>query len=469
MKADYIHLLKMYTVLTGSLALRRFPSFCAAIVGGYTFLQLPLRLLYDYACQGLLRKNENIENIRNARYMASRLVAATVSAWFSLSLLNAPKTTKAQRSRTGDDNRDGTGQLPENAFKPTTSGIIRLADVHETVPFFAGKTIDLTILAIARAVDTIIVNLWRHSRLPGERAVTNRFISSRYADSLVFAISSGTVMWSWIYHPVRLPRAYNKWIRDAAQIDSRLIETLREARAGKFIYGQDTGLAPALQGMCKEYDWPLAWGEPGKTIPFPCEVVHMGTGPSCHWHAAVRFARAFKFALATYLPLQILVKARRPSVRAFRIACEEAVRSSTFLGAFVGLFYYGVCLSRTCLGPKLLNRETITPMMWDSGLCVRAGCILCGWSILIEAEKRRPELAMFVAPRALATLLPRQYDTKVSPFIDSPEESRLTGNQYFWKEKAAFSISIAVLFTLAHEDPRRVRGVLGRLLFTVLK
>lgn len=221
-------------------------------------------------------------------------------------------------------------------------------------------------------------------------------------------------MWAWFYLPNRLPQAYNKWIGEAAQVDHRLIGVLRKAHTGDFIYGEDTGQAHILQDMCSDYGWPLAWGDPAKTIPIPCEIVHMGTGPSCHRHAALRFWRAFRFALATNLPLQLLVKARTPSFRAFRRACEEAVRSSAFLGSFVGLFYYGVCLSRTQLGPRIFSRETVTPMMWDSGLCVRAGCALCGLSTLIEAERRRTELALFVAPRALATLFPRDYDTVVS-------------------------------------------------------
>ena len=45
----------------------------------------------------------------------------------------------------------------------------------------------------------------------------------------------------------------------------------------------------------------------------------------------------------------------------------------------------------------------------------------------------------------------------------------LISKQHFWREKAAFSISTAVLFTLAHEDPRKVRGVLGRALHSVLQ
>ena len=59
---------------------------------------------------------------------------------------------------------------------------------------------------------------------------------------------------------------------------------------------------------------------------------------------------------------------------------------------------------------------------------------------------------MFVVPRALGTLLPREYDAKHS-----------------WKERAAFAISTAVLFTLANEDAGMVRGVMGRLLHSVLQ
>ena len=221
-------------------------------------------------------------------------------------------------------------------------------------------------------------------------------------------------MWAWFYHSDRLPRAYNKWVGEAAQVDYRLTEVLRRAHAGEFIYGEDTGQAHILQSMCSDYSWPLAWGDPAKTIPIPCEMVHMGTGPSCHWHAVVRFSRAFRFALATNLPLQLLIKARNPSFTSLKRAFVEAVRSSAFLGAFVSLFYYGVCLARTQLGPRIFSRETITPMMWDSGLCVGIGCLLCGWSAWIEPEKRRMELALFVAPRAWATLMPQVHDANVS-------------------------------------------------------
>ena len=400
--------------MKGSLAIRRFPTFCGALVGGYTFLQIPLRLVYDYCCSIATSKNGRSRRLYNARHAVPRFVAALLSSWFSLQLLNRTKPAKVDETASNKilgESQDQPDASPESKLSVGTNR----ADTQPSTPLLAGKTIDLTILAVARALDTLIVNTWCRSQSSRSPTRTSKTLS-RHTDTLMFALSSGTIMWAWFYLPNRLPPAYNKWIASAAQVDSRLINLLREARAGRLIYGKDTGHAPILQSMCTEYDWPLEWGDPAIKTPFPCEVVHMGTGPSCHWHAVVRFTRAFKFALATNLPLQLLVKSRKPSMRAFRRACEEAIRSSAFLGAFVGLFYYGVCLSRTRLGPRIFSRDTITPQMWDSGLCVGAGCVLCGWSIFIEAEKRRGELAMFVAPRALATWLPREYDTKVSFF-----------------------------------------------------
>jgi hypothetical protein len=77
--------------------------------------------------------------------------------------------------------------------------------------------------------------------------------------------------------------------------------------------------------------------------------------------------------------------------------------------------------------------------------------MVCGWSIILENAGRRKDIALFVAPRALATLLPRRYEMK-----------------YQWKETATFAFSTAVVFTCIKENPSRVRGVFGKLLSGVL-
>jgi hypothetical protein len=190
---------------------------------------------------------------------------------------------------------------------------------------------------------------------------------------------------------------------------------------GQFVYGKDTGQAPLLQSMCADYGWPKEWGDPAKTIPIPCEMVHMGCGPNCEWHAISRFYRAFRFSYAMYFPLQLLVRIRsKQPLTSISHAAKEAARSSSFLALFITFFYYSVCLARTRLGPKLFSRQTVTPMMWDSGLDVGAGCMACGWSILVESPRRRQEIAFFVAPRAAAALLPRRYPKEVCLIVPEP-------------------------------------------------
>jgi hypothetical protein len=259
-------------------------------------------------------------------------------------------------------------------------------------------------------------------------------------------------MWAWFYQPTNLPRSYGKWISSAAAVDERLIEALRRCRTGVLQYGKDTGQAPLLGSMAKDYGWPVEWGDPAVSIPFPCQMVHMRCGPSCEKHALSRFVRSFQWAMATYLPLNLLLVARRPNRKSLVTALMSAGRSSAFLGAFITLFYYGVCLSRTRLGPKILGTHALARQLIDGGLCVGTGCFLCGWSILIERAGRRKDMALFVAPRALATLLPRRYA------LDKQ-----------WRETAVFAASWAVVLTCVLENKRRVRGVLGGVLSTVLE
>ncbi|KAF1991335.1 hypothetical protein K402DRAFT_322740 [Aulographum hederae CBS 113979] len=313
----------------------------------------------------------------------------------------------------------------------------------------AGRSLDLTLLATVHAVDALgqsIIHSLRGS--PSDHLLPK----PGHATPVLFVLASATIMHAWVYSPSRLPRGYRDWIFRAADLDSRLLEALRQARYGKFFYGRDTGIASLCGSLCKDLGLPEEWGDPARTIPLPCQVYHMGY-KSCEVHALWRFSNAVKFASKIYVPLQLLILARtwltRKRLRSqdFRKAIVGAGRSSTFLGGFIALFYYGVCLARTRLGPKLFSRKTISPQMWDSGLCISAGGLLCGWSILAEDVKRRTDVMLFVLHRAVAVWFPRRYD-----------------RQKLWKEHLAFSLSAAVLFTTIQERPERVRGMLGKIL-----
>lgn len=275
---------------------------------------------------------------------------------------------------------------------------------------------------------------------------------SRLTDPCLFVTSCAFIMWAWFYHPSRLPSAYNKWISSAANVDMRLIDALQKLRANEMSYGK-SGQAELLQGMCEQYKWPMEWGNPEKSIPIPCEMVHMGCGPSCEYHAISRFYRSWKWSMAMYLPLSMALLLRgRINKKTIVRALLSASRSSAFLGTYITLFYYGVCLARTRVGPHIIGKDLAARQKIDAGVCVGTGCCLCGWSVLVESASRRKDMALFVTPRAMATLLPRRYD------MDKQ-----------WRETLVFAASTAVVFTCINENPARVRGVLGSVLGMVLR
>ncbi|CAG8959961.1 hypothetical protein HYFRA_00012678 [Hymenoscyphus fraxineus] len=411
-------------ILRGGLELQRFPTFCAALVGGATFLQA--------------RDSKSVEkdvlHIEILTYhRLTRWISTFIAAWFSLSLLQTKKSDAF------------IDYVPEE----TSTGI-----VHRPVQF-AGRTMDLTLFAVTRAIDVIVGELWAQRKIKqkasGKRLKFENLISS-LADPSVFAASCALIMWAFIYTPSRLPRSYNKWIKTAAQVDQRLLLALQRTRWGEIQYGVETGQAHLLSSMATDYNLPASYGDPVLSIPYPCELVHMGTGKSCEYHALSRWLRSFTWAFSTYLPLNLLLALRKRSKPAFLKALFSSLRSSAFLGTFIATYYYGICLARTRLGPRLLGTTTSAYQRLDQGLCVASGCMLCGWSVLLEPSGRRKELGLFVVPRALATLFPRRYKW----------ENRD-------RERMAFAVSVAVVFCAVVERPERVRGVFGRVLGGVLR
>jgi hypothetical protein len=459
--------LQLYNVIRQAVGIHRFPAFCGVLVGGSTLLQAPLKALIVE----LLRLAQNVPTSNNLRAagLLAKFIAAVISASASFSLINSasPESPSASsvRASQASSHLDFIEPGPFDDPPETGSREISTANLNArslSRADLAGKTMDLTLFSVIRALDVVVSSAW-HRLSPDKHPKLNRL--SRSTPTVLFCLSAATIMRAWFYSPSRLPQSYNSWISAAAKIDHRLILALRHARYGTWVYGKDTGMAPLLGSMCRDYGLPEELGDPAKTIPLPCEVVHMGCGKSCEKHALLRFWKGWKFAAQMYAPIQLFVLARhlrataRPGSKLAGLtqntvlrAFLDMARSSAFLGAFISLYYYGICLSRTRLGPKLFSAKSVTPQMWDSGLCVTGGSLLCGLSLLVEQQRKRLEVVMFVLPRAAATWFPRRY---------LPEDR--------WKEQLAFTVSAAVLLTAAQEDPRRVRGVLGNALHGILK
>ena len=192
------------------------------------------------------RRANSLESQSFVRFI--RFATAFLSSLFSLQLLNQKPINLQRASGSVNNDTQSHGNTPSRIENNREKQNPRL---------FAGRTMDLTLFTLTRAVDAMVClawSTWRHRRKTHSRVTV---LAPQLADAGAFAASSAIVMWAWFYLPERLPKSYEKWIGQIARVDSRLIEALRRCRRGEFVYGKDTGQAPLLESMCKDYNWPL--------------------------------------------------------------------------------------------------------------------------------------------------------------------------------------------------------------------
>ncbi|KAI5478287.1 integral membrane protein [Pseudohyphozyma bogoriensis] len=257
---------------------------------------------------------------------------------------------------------------------------------------------------------------------------------------------------SGFYLPERLPPSYNRWIASLSRIDPSLLTLLRDARANRWVYGKapDDTVRKMCEGIAARAGRPVSEVNPHHNKRLDCRFIHGTTGgydSACEVNAARRWGRAFLDALAIYFPVHFLPHLLfgfrglvKSPVDVMTKILVSTSRSSAFLATFVASIFASVCLN-------------VPQQLWDSGLCTGLGCFVCGFSVLIENRHRRKEMFLFVAPRALYSLL-----DDVAPEVMT--HGRLGEFLSTWVERWLFAISSGVLTSTAVHRPELVSGVL---------
>jgi hypothetical protein len=227
-----------------------------------------------------------------------------------------------------------------------------------------------------------------------------------------------------------------------ARIDPRLVLVLRAVQKGNWVYGEP-GSPPhseILKTLATSMGLPRGWGDPQflparsgpvadvawkklnvKSRPgvggLPCDLVHGKTvGPSCSSNTIRRASQAFLQALLIYAPVHTLPVLLAPSRRRKLLrdpisvvlqTTRTTVRSAAFLGSFVGLIWATICASRSAVLPRIpfVGRRLSHQYLDGPYGAVLFGCMTCGLSIFIETPSRRGEIALYVMPRAMRSLL----------------------------------------------------------------
>ena len=103
-------------------------------------------------------------------------------------------------------------RLIANFFASFISGAVGLKLLNSGYPEVpAGRTLDLTLWTVARALDVLIGELW--SRRKKRRLESGSWLRiengiGNLVDAMAFSLTAGTVMFAWFYIPEQLPKYF---------------------------------------------------------------------------------------------------------------------------------------------------------------------------------------------------------------------------------------------------------------------
>ncbi|CAL0316751.1 unnamed protein product [Lupinus luteus] len=213
----------------------------------------------------------------------------------------------------------------------------------------------------------------------------------RHGDSLLFALACAQVMYAFVMRPESLPKAYQDFIQKTGPVAEPVYKAVRDSCRGHPV---DVASLHAYLSRIGKPEFVKLQEFPSI---IPCSIIHPGTN-SCLAHQGKATSATFKktfplyFSL-TFVPFVVLHLQKFTSApfRTCWFAIKGAIRSTSFLSAFVGIFQTVICLHR-----KVASRDHKL-VYWIAGG-------VAALSVLLEKKARRGELALYVLPRAVDSL-----------------------------------------------------------------
>ncbi|KAK9699114.1 hypothetical protein RND81_08G153600 [Saponaria officinalis] len=287
---------------------------------------------------------------------------------------------------------------------------------------FAGSIAGLSILALDDSNRRRTLALYLLARL-GQCAYNSaksknkfHFWGShwRHGDSLLFSLACAQVMYAFIMHPESLPKSYQDFIQKTGPVAQPVYRAVRDCCRGSPVDVDSLSKYLSSKGVQNSVSL--------EEFPpiIPCSIIHP-ISQSCLTHnlnaASATFRKTFPLYFSlTFVPFVVLhlQKFMDTPARTCWHATKGAVRSTTFLSAFVGIFQAVICLHR-----KVSSKDHKL-VYWVSGG-------IAALSVLLEKKSRRKELALYVLPRASDSLWYIMVSRHMLPKIRNAEVALFCG------------------------------------------
>ncbi|GAA5810268.1 hypothetical protein MFLAVUS_003688 [Mucor flavus] len=339
------------------------------------------------------------------------------------------------------------------------SSLISIWSIRRLFPNI--KTLDLTFFVLVRAFDVFAHKIYVSPKV--RQSVPEWTLE--YGNIAIFMLASTEIIFSWFFEPERLPRSYANWITGMSGIDLRLLSVLKGMRSGEWQYGKSSSLGNDLIKYCTQLGIPESYGDPcsGRVN---CLVIHEGNTWGCEVNALNRFYKGFKQIFPVYLSVHLAPPLffrtarllENPGASILHILLAS-VRSSTFLGTYIAIIWYSICVVRTRVGHQLLG---VDQRILDRTLGPLLGSMLCGLSLLVESKHRRGEMTLYVVPRALFSLTERL----LSPHQKGRWWEYMAAE---FGENVVFAASVMVVINAIYKDKSMVRPSVRGLMSWILK
>ena len=206
--------------------------------------------------------------------------------------------------------------------------------------------------------------------------------SWEHGNLLLFTLSSAQVMYAYVMRPDTLDVGFWNFIVRSGPIDKPTLAHMRQA-ASRLPAPATSAAAVAASACCGDH-----------------AMLHSSTGATlCTSHvlksAADTFQKCFPFYFSIhyvpYVVLNVAKAIKNPLTTLYR-ATKATVRSTTFISTYVAVYMGTVCAHRN-LG--LPNHRSLYYI---------AG-IIAGGALLVENKSRRTDLALWLMPRAVDSLV----------------------------------------------------------------
>ncbi|KAI9189295.1 hypothetical protein H9P43_000726 [Blastocladiella emersonii ATCC 22665] len=272
-------------------------------------------------------------------------------------------------------------------------------------------------------------------------------------DSLLFVLSCAQIMFAYTQYPTTLPRDFYAFMIKMARIPQNVLAAnrvvTREGAAGAIDVAGLTKWAAARKTTAPE-NLALISSSPANLNMLPCHFLHPES-TSCTRYCGVLSKHIVTNIFPVYFTLHavptLLLRSKqvlRDPASFIRRVVFNTSRSTAFLVAFVAGFQALCCVQRKSFTAGLLSRDR---RMWYFVFG-----LINSLSILIEDKKRRSELGLYVAPKAIHSLYQIMTDHKEwlpsVPHLDV----------------AVFSAAMGTIMSFYAREPERLSPMILRVL-----